>query len=113
MCDKRARTERYAGFRWEKFKNKDSLNDLGVYRIILKWISNRIERRRLDPCGSGQGQVAGFCKYSDKPSGSLTQVLHLGVSYMHEYFSWAGFLGKYFYVASHIPPVQTKTARVG
>ena len=46
--DKRARTERHAGFWWETLNNKDSLNDLGVDRIILKWISNRTERRGLD-----------------------------------------------------------------
>ena len=44
----RARTERHAGFCWEKLKNKESLNDLCVDRITLKWISNRIERRGLD-----------------------------------------------------------------
>jgi hypothetical protein len=30
---------------------------------------------RVDPVGSGQGPVAGFCEYGDEPSGSGTAEL--------------------------------------
>jgi hypothetical protein len=48
----------------------DHLKDPGVDgRIVLKRIFGRLDAvHKLDRSGSGQGQVAGCCKYGDKPS---------------------------------------------
>ena len=54
-------------------EGRNHLEDPGVDgRIILKCIFERLDGGNgLDLYGSGQGQVADFCQYSDQPSGSI------------------------------------------
>jgi len=53
-------------------RERDHWGDLDVDgRIILRWIFGKWEGWRLDEVGSGQGQMAGTCKYGDEPSGSI------------------------------------------
>ena len=44
-----------------------------MWRIILKWMLNRIVGRALDYYGSVEGQVAGCCECGNEPSGSITR----------------------------------------
>jgi len=48
-------------------KGRDHWEEVGVGgRITLRW-------DELDSAGSGQGPVAGFCKYGNEPSGSINK----------------------------------------
>lgn len=49
------------------------MGDLDIAgRIIPKWfIRGRMGWCGLDSCGSGQGEVVGFCEHCNKPSASI------------------------------------------
>ena len=52
--------------RLESFKEADCLEDLGVdWKIILKWILNKVGRCGLDSRGSGCSPVAGSSGHSN------------------------------------------------
>jgi hypothetical protein len=56
--------------RLESLRGRDHSEDLGVDRIILKWIlGNRIGGCGLDSLGLGP--MADYCKHGNEPSGSI------------------------------------------
>ena len=61
------------GFWWGNLKQRDHLEDPGLDgRTILRWLFSKWNvGNGLDWSGSGYGQVAGTCKYSDDYSGSI------------------------------------------
>ena len=63
----------HTGFWWKNLTERHHLKDPGVDgRIILKWIFEKWDGGHgLDRSGTGQGQVAGSCGYSNEPSGSI------------------------------------------
>ena len=52
---------------------RDHLEDVGVEGsiILCEASGNGRGRHGLDYCGSGQGQVAGWCGCGDEPTGSI------------------------------------------
>jgi hypothetical protein len=59
--------------------NPEGKRPLG--RPMRRWDGIRMDLReigwgcRVDPAGSGQGQVAGCCEYGDKPAGTVAKDL--------------------------------------
>jgi hypothetical protein len=65
-----ARTEerRNTELQSENLKGRDHLGDLGVDdKVILQWISNRVQGCGLDLLGTGQGLVAGSYEHGNEP----------------------------------------------
>jgi hypothetical protein len=53
-------------------KERDHLGDLGIgWRIILKWILNRVRGCRLNSTGLGYSLMVGSCKHGNEPLGSI------------------------------------------
>jgi hypothetical protein len=63
----------HTGFWLGNLREGDHMEDLGIdARIILKWILEKWnEGHRLDPSGSGQGQVASSCQCGNEPLVSI------------------------------------------
>ena len=59
------------GFWWTNFKEKDTLEKLGVRgRMMIKWVFKLLDGGRgLDGSGSGREPVATCCEYGNAPSG--------------------------------------------
>jgi hypothetical protein len=57
----------------ESLKERDHLEDVGIYGRIILNVSyeNRFHRCGVDSSSSGQGPMAGCCKHSNKPFGSM------------------------------------------
>ena len=63
----------YTGFRWGNLRERDHLEDPGVYgRVIWRGtLKNEMWGYGLDRSGSGKGQVAGTCEGGNEASGSI------------------------------------------
>jgi hypothetical protein len=73
IWDEWGRGELYTGFWWGNLRERDHLEDSGIYKkIILKWLFRKVDGRHgLNWSGSEQGQVTGSCKCGNEHSGSI------------------------------------------